>query len=172
MQSKGGNAGGYRLPGSQTLELAAYSSAVIAVGAVTANKTITAANLTQDFSVASQNRTVNFKRFTVTSGPVPQVISPIANGLTGSNVIYTQVFATTQAGVVVPLTKQKQMSTVNPTVQTFRIPVWLNGPDNLLSVSPVFIINYTISRAETQLLNIPFNVITQADISFDVPLKF
>jgi hypothetical protein len=165
----------YRIPGSQTLELAATSSIALVAGSTSNYKNVTVANLTSDFTSSGPLvlRTVTFKRFTIKFSPMV-LNTTITAGFPIDPTLFAQITATSDGGVEVPMTKQLQLSRVNGRTVSFNVPIWMISPNPVQS--PQLLITVRVFSATTVPSSnsyfVAFTVVSQADISIDFPQNF
>jgi len=112
----------YRLPDSTIIKVRAITRQDMNPPASLAVKQVTMLDLTPDIN-SSSARTINFQHYKVVLTPPT---SPFALNL--ANAFTAQIFATTIAGVQMPISKAIVLSMVNPRQIRFRVPDWLIGP--------------------------------------------
>lgn len=158
-----------RLPLAQAVEVAAQSTVTIATASLVGSKTVKVSDIGQEFSpsvsATGQPRAIMLKSIDCMLGPEV--------ALTQGQAVTVQIVATTPEGFLVPLTRQKQLSAVNPTSIRCRVPVWLLRPSNVGSSVPLFDVVLTSSLAASAPgFTVPFSLKCQVDVSPSVPNNF
>jgi len=162
----------YRLPNSQTFEVAGTTALTLISPNTQVSSMITTANLCQDFAASSNARQVVFKRATFEISPVTDNNTFGYQSPPGVQTV--QVYAIDVNAGRVQLMAQKALSKTNVTRFTVNIPIWLSGP---------VAVNASINILEVQFMSNPmpipsspiffgYTVKAVADISRDTPNFF